>query len=179
METTTDRKSTVTLCDRADSQPQDVTLQIVTASSYSFLPAMNKSLHAALIKTCTIRGDHCCCRHCWNTPPTASLCSHPLLFPQKYSASINEMSVGAIFSAQRNSVPHWCFMCVFMSYAILSYCPSAAICLMATKCKRILVGRFTFYWGPTSASGIQGQHNKTGGIIFRASLIAYRNTSLL
>jgi len=30
---------------------------IVTTISYAFLPAMNKSLHAMLVKICTSRGD--------------------------------------------------------------------------------------------------------------------------
>ena len=32
----------------------------------------------------------CCCCHCWNTPPTALLCSHPLFCLHKCSASVNE-----------------------------------------------------------------------------------------
>jgi len=31
----------------------------------------------------------CWCHHCWNTPPTASLCSHPLFGPHKCSASVS------------------------------------------------------------------------------------------
>ena len=52
------------------------------------------------------------------------------------------MSVGAFFSAWRNSVTHLCFILTSMSDAILSDCPSAAICHTATECNGILVGRF-------------------------------------
>jgi len=34
-------------------------LNIVTIISYAFLPALNKSLHAALVKIYTSEGDHC------------------------------------------------------------------------------------------------------------------------
>ena len=66
------------------------------------------------------------------------------------------MSVGAICSERRNSVAAIFFICT----SIVSECPSAAICHMATKCNGILEGRFNLYcytanihfWhhGPTS-----------------------------
>ena len=64
----------------------------VTTISYAFSAVMNKGLHAALIKLCTNRNDpqllwQC---HCWNTPPTTSTCSNPLLALYKCSTSINE-----------------------------------------------------------------------------------------
>ena len=37
-----------------------------------------------------------------------------------------------------------------MTYAILSGCPSAVICCTATKCNRILVGRFSLYCHTTN-----------------------------
>ena len=55
------------------------------------------------------------------------------------------ISVGAMFSAQRNSVTHLSFTCTSMSDSILSDCPSAAICHTATTWSRILVGRFNLY----------------------------------
>lgn len=42
--------------------------------SYAFSPAVNKSLHAALVHICTSRGDHCYYHHCWEAPPTTSVC---------------------------------------------------------------------------------------------------------
>ena len=61
-----------------------------TTISCAFSPAMNKSLHAALVKICTLGGDHCDCHHCWNAPTAASLCSHPLtVFKNVQQASMN------------------------------------------------------------------------------------------
>jgi len=37
---------------------------LITTTSYAFLPVMNKSLHATLVKICTSKGDplfHSCC----------------------------------------------------------------------------------------------------------------------
>ena len=49
---------------------------------------MNKSLHAVLIMICMAVWNVVClschCHHCWNTPPTTSLCSHPLLGLHKW-----------------------------------------------------------------------------------------------
>jgi len=66
---------------------------IVTTISYKFLRAMNKSLHAVLVKSCTAVQNMACLsqhHHCWNAPPTTSLCSHPLFGLYKRSASLNE-----------------------------------------------------------------------------------------
>ena len=53
------------------------------------------------------------------------------------------------FSVWRNSVKHLCFICTsmsaFMSDAIVTDCPSAAICHTATKCNRTLLGGFNLY----------------------------------
>ena len=55
METKT--KSTITLFDRANSKLQNIFFSIVTTIRCAFSPAMNKSLHAALVNICTSRGD--------------------------------------------------------------------------------------------------------------------------
>ena len=54
METTIHTKSRITLLNRASSQ---LLFNIVTTISYAFSPAMNKSLHAMLVKMCTSRND--------------------------------------------------------------------------------------------------------------------------
>ena len=59
---------------------------IVTIISCAFLTAVNKSLHAMLIKMCTSRVDW----QCWNAWPTTSMCSHPLFGLHKCSTSISE-----------------------------------------------------------------------------------------
>jgi hypothetical protein len=112
------------------------------------------------------------CRHCWNTPPTASLCSHPLFGLRKRSASVLVCKSVHFYphgGTQRHtstSSP------LLMSDAILSDCPSAAICRTATK--------LTNYWRkgststaitPASASEVAGQHNKIQGITFGAPLV--------
>ena len=58
--------------------------------SFASSLAMTKSLHAALVKICTMEVTHCCCHHCWNTTPRTSLCRHPLFGLHKCSASISE-----------------------------------------------------------------------------------------
>ena len=47
----------ITLFDRAISQIQNTIFQIVTTSSYTFLPVMNKSLCAAFMQICTSGGE--------------------------------------------------------------------------------------------------------------------------
>jgi hypothetical protein len=114
------------------------------------------------------------CHHCWEAPPTASLCSHPLFSLRKLSASVVECQWVQFFSAWRNSVTN---LCTSMTYAILSDYSSAVICRMTT----ILID----YWRegststvipPISASNVMGQHNKIGCITFGAPLvIMYEN----
>ena len=54
METATGTKTTITLFDRENFQLQNtIFFNIVTTTSYAFLPAMNRSLHAALVKIYT------------------------------------------------------------------------------------------------------------------------------
>ena len=62
---------------------------IVNAISYIFslvtgicMPYLWKSTVAQMI--------HCLCCYYWNTPPTTSLCSHPLFGFHKHSGSTNE-----------------------------------------------------------------------------------------
>ena len=144
METTTDTKSTITLFDRTNSQLQNTVFQFsntVTTISYAFSSVMNKSLYATLVKICmAIWNVAClshCCHHCWNTPSTASLCSHPLFGLCKHSASIDECQWVPFFPKQKNSMKHLCFISISTSDTILSGCPPAAICHTATKCNAI------------------------------------------
>ena len=150
LETTRDTKNTITLFDRANSQLQNaIFFNIVNTISYVFSPAMNKSLHAVLVKTCmapwNVARLSCHCHHCWNAPPTASLCSHPLRGLHKHSASGNECQWVQFFSTWRNPITQFCFIHASMSDSILSDCPSVTICCTATKCNRILLVRFNFY----------------------------------
>ena len=57
------------------------------------------------------------------------------------STNVQQVSVNAIFSPWRNLMTDLCFIHISVSDAILS----AAVCLMATKCHGILVGRLNLY----------------------------------
>ena len=82
------------------------------------------------------------------------------------------MSVGAVVSAWRNSIPHLCFLHTSMSDNVLSDCHSAAISHTATMCMEYWWEGFTSTaTPPTPAPGVVGQHNKIGGITFRTALI--------
>ena len=60
------------------------------------------------------------------------------------------MSAGAVFFSFRKSVPHLCSIHTSMSDAIVSDCPSAAICHTATKWNGILVETFSLYCHTTN-----------------------------
>ena len=93
METSADTKSTITLFNRANSQ-LPLFSNMITTISCALLPARNKSLYATLRKILMAVQKVVCLSHryhqCWNTPPTTSLCSHPLVGLHKHSASVSE-----------------------------------------------------------------------------------------
>ena len=69
-----------------------------------------------------------------------------VLSPEAFN-KCQRMSIAVrFFSSWRSSVPHLCFIHISMTDIILSDCPSAAICPMATKCNGILAGRFNLYY---------------------------------
>ena len=168
METTTATKSTITLSDRANPQLQN----IVTTISYAFLPVMNKSLHAVLVKINMIiqNAASFSCRHhcCWNAPPTSSLfgeCEH-IWSPSVFSMH-QRISTGAPFYVWSVCFPH-----TSMSHAILSNWPSAATCRTATNITHHgREGSTSTAAPPPSASDVMGQHNKMGGITSGAALV--------
>ena len=58
-----------------------------------FLQWWTRALHFTLWQLCTAFQNVAClslCCHCWNTPPTASLCTYPLFGLHKHSESIDE-----------------------------------------------------------------------------------------
>ena len=144
METATDAKSTRTLLDKILNY-KTLFFNTDTTISYAFSSAMNKSLPAVFITICTSGGD-----------PLPPLLKHTTVFTPHcaHIHSINALqasvSVGAIFSIQRKSMSSLCFLHTFISDAILSSCPCAPICHMATKCNGILVGRFNLYCHTTN-----------------------------
>ena len=90
---------------------------------------------------------HCCCCHCWNSPPH---CTHLHCLFSLHVHKCWLMSMDAFSSTWRNSATYLCFVCTSMSDIILLDCPSAAICHTATKRNRILVGRFNLYCHTTN-----------------------------
>jgi len=167
METKTTTKSITTLFDKANSQLLN-TLNTVTTISYTFLPAMNKSLHVALVKICTSRCDHSC--HCWNAPPTP----HCVHIHRLVSISVHKcrwMSAGAICSARKISMTH------IVPRALPWQTPvrQSAPLLPSVTWQQHVTG---YWWqasastaiSPTSDSDSVGQDNKIG-VTFKAALI--------
>ena len=125
---------------------------IVITISCAFLPTVNESLRVMLVKNCmAVWNMACLLHHCWNVPPIASLCSHPLFGLQKRSANIDECQWMPFFSTWGNSMSHLCFIHTSMSDAFVSDCPSAAVWQTATKCNGILVGMLNFYFHATNS----------------------------
>ena len=97
METIANTKNTITLLNRAHSQLQNaVFFDTVTNISFVFSPAMNKSLHATLVKICTGGGDPLLPLLKCTTHP--SLRSHPLFGLHKCLASTDECQWVPLFS---------------------------------------------------------------------------------
>ena len=74
------------------------------------------------------------------------------------------------FLTWRNSMRHLCFIRTSTSCAILSDCP-AAICYTTNLMEHWQEGSASTAMPSTSTSDMVGQHNETGGIIFRSTLI--------
>ena len=126
-----------------------------------------------LVKICTSGGDTLPLSPLLKCITHTSLCSHPLFGLHTHSTSITECQQVPFFS-QGGIQLHLCFICTSMSDAILSGCPSAAICHMAATRNGILVGRFSLYCRTNNQQHQQppqtSQTNITGGITFRAAL---------
>lgn len=60
----------------------------------------------------------------------------------QFKPQTNSSPMVPFFFPQRSPIPHLCFIHTFMLDTIVSDCPAAAICHMATKSNRILVRRF-------------------------------------
>jgi len=124
MEITTDKKSTITLFDRANSELQN-TFQ-------------HRHHHCICIFAIDDQEPACYTQKSAPLPPLLKHTTYHLTVltstawsPETFSKHQWMPLVGATFS---------------MSDTILSDCPFAAICLMAAKCNGILVGRFNSYY---------------------------------
>ena len=103
-----DTKRTITLFHKSKFSATKCYFSTVTITSYAFLLVMNASLHAVLIKIWmsiwNVASLSCRCHHCWNTPFT-SHCAHIHCLVSINVHKCWWISVGAIFSAWRSSVP--------------------------------------------------------------------------
>ena len=61
---------------------------IVTTISSAFSPAMESGCMPRSQNSAPAEVTHCC--HCWNAPPTASLCLYPLVGLHKHSTRVDE-----------------------------------------------------------------------------------------
>ena len=158
METTTDTKSTITVFGRAHSQL--LVFKVVTAVSYAFSPVTNKNLHGMLIKICTRGGDP--------LSPLLKCTTHQRWIHQR-SASTDGRQCAPPFSHR------WIQWHTPASHTPLHQilCLTAAICRTATNFNGILEGTLNFYTAipPPCTYDMVGQHNKIGGVTFRASFI--------
>jgi len=143
----------------------------VTTVSCAFLPVMNRSLHAMLIKICTSKGDPLSLLLKCTTHP--SLCYiHCLVSTNVQQALMNINGHHFFFLEEFNDtlVPS---IHTSMSDTVLSECPSAAICHTGTNVMGCWWEGSTCAAIPTSTSNVVGQHHKTEGITFRAALVKY------
>jgi hypothetical protein len=112
------------------------------------------------------------CRHCWNAPPTASLCSHPLFGLRKRSASVDECQRGPIFFSLGGIQWH-----TSASYAIpcqMPFCYNAPLLLSVTRQQNLTnhcENSTSTAISLASVSNIMGQHNNIGGITFRTLFV--------
>ena len=122
METTTDTKSTITLVYRVSSQLQNTICNIVITVSYAFSPVMNSSLHASLVTIYPRRVEplfHRCCDN---------------VIARKMLSTRSNSHCAHIHSLVLCVEEKITLICASISDTVLSDCPSAAICDMATKC---------------------------------------------
>jgi len=145
--TATDPKITMTLLDRAHSQltnNQTPFFSTVTSVSGAILPVVNKS---SMLCSYKLQQRRC------PTVPTAEMHHHSAHIHCLVSIGVQQVLMnvsGCCFSTRRNSMTHLCSLCTSVSDALLSSCPSPAICHTAAKGNGILVGRFNLCCLPTT-----------------------------
>ena len=177
METTTDTKNTMALFDRANSQLKNTLFQqshhhylcifcqwwtwVFMLCSQKSAPVETHSFTAAMVVSLLKHSTHNI------TVLTSTVWCLSVLSKHRW------ISTGTIFPIVRKSVTHLWFICTFISDAILSDCPSAAICHTTTTCNE--------YWWEgsdstavpsTFTSDVVGHHHKIVGI---TSVYAWRS----
>jgi len=149
----------------------------VTAINYAFSPAMNKNLHAMLIKICMAVWNvpclSCCCCCCWNTPPPHCAHIHCLVSINVQQASTNVSGCNFFCMEEFSDVP-----LLYTHFHVRH--PSIRLPL----CCHLSHGNNMEYWWegspstairPTFTSDILGQDNTMGGITFRAALMDFKS----
>jgi len=116
--------------------------------------------------------------HCWNTPPTTSLRSHPLFGLYKHSSSVNEYQWMQYIS---HGGVQWH---TFVSYAPpcqTLLCQRASLLSSVTQQQNIIfMRRFNLYCYTTNIClWLMDQHSKIGGTIFGAALFYESPTGVL
>ena len=132
-----DTKSSITLFNKANSQLQTIFSTVTTVSNTLYhwwaTACMLCSQQSAQQRCLTVIVPLLKCTTHHLTVLTSTLQLEDVGL-HKHSASGDECQSAIFFSAWRNSAPHLCFIHTSISDAILSSCPSAAICHTATKC---------------------------------------------
>ena len=135
---------------------------------------MNKSLHTALIKICTSRGD------CYDGIIAKKVLSaHSNFYCSDLRCLVSRNVHPGLMNVRRcHFLPMEEFsdaLSLHLHFHIihhLSDCPSAAICCTITTWNGILAGTFSLWYRTMiCASDVTAQRNKTGEITFGAALI--------
>ena len=142
---------------------------LVTVISYAFLPVMKKSMHAALVKICSSRGD----------------LFSPLL---KCSTHHSTVLISTVWSPHSASIDEYQWVPFFPHEIIqlhilgshtppcqMPFCQIASLLPSVTQQQN----RTEYWWEgststailPTSASDIMGQHNKIGAALVLYSIL--------
>jgi len=142
MENANDTMSTVTLFGSAISHLQNADFKQSPALAMHFHQPWTRACMPSSWKSALVEVTPCHCHHCQKTPPH---CAHTnglvsIMFSKRWWMSI----------FLHGGIPHLCFSCTPMSDAVLSDCPSAAICRTTTTCNRILLGRFSLFCHTTA-----------------------------
>ena len=161
VETTTDTNSTITVFDRAYSQVQSTVFNTVATISYAFLPAMNKSLHAAPLELWT----RLSCCHCGNSPHCAHI--YCLVSVNIQQALVN-VSGCCQFHKEEFIAAH-ALPCQAPFCQTATLLSSAAWQQNVTEC--CWEGLASTAIPPTTASDIVVRPRKIGSITFRAAVI--------
>ena len=169
METKTDTKSIITVFEKILTY-KTLFFNILFMTSYAFHQRWTRACIPCLSKTTPVEVTRYC--HCWNVPPTTSVCSHPLFCLHKRSRRVNECQGVQFFFPHGGVQWH-------------TFAPSLLPCQIPLSQTAPLLPPVTWhqnvreYWWEDSASAailtfasdIVGQHNKIVDTAFGAAFI--------